>query len=292
MLIKYLGLLSITVFIFTNFIACGAQMYKVSVKEDIDYSKMPAASANPEAAEFGIHAISGWKELPIKFKTGHRLTAVQKAGLLNAMKTWEKAVGRELFEFVGTDSVDGDDFKDLFSSLSDGVNGHYLDMNWEKTGKPSVVLATTIWDNSSPGEISTADIRFNSFNYIITDSMNLDIKHGSDEERDVVDMETLALHELGHLLGLAHVGEEYDPYSIMNPSLYIGEGLSSRKISRGDIERIQRIYSCEGTSCDIDNLIIAFEQNKEIEEAEENVAANKTSESSKTDGKSGDAKAH
>ena len=68
-------------------------------------------------------------------------------------------------------------------------------------------------------------------------------------------MQSLAIHELGHLLGLAHVEEGVDPVSVMNPSLFIGEGLTARKLSRGDITRIQTIYGCEGSACDIDSLI-------------------------------------
>ena len=77
----------------------------------------------------------------------------------------------------------------------------------------------------------------------------------SEADRQVVDMQSLAIHELGHLLGLAHVDEEIDPISVMNPSLFIGEGLTSRKLSRSDIVRIQTIYGCEGAACDIDALI-------------------------------------
>ena len=77
-------------------------------------------------------------------------------------------------------------------------------------------------------------------------------------------MESLALHELGHLLGLSHVPADTDPYSIMNPTLYIGEGLANRKISKDDIELIQRVYGCEGDSCDVDALFAEMEQKSRI----------------------------
>ncbi|MDD9950929.1 MAG: hypothetical protein OXT67_05125, partial [Zetaproteobacteria bacterium] len=50
--------------------------------------------------------------------------------------------------------------------------------------------------------------------------------------------------------GLTHVSSEYDPDSIMNPTLFIGEGMANRYLSCGDIERIQLIYGCEGDACD------------------------------------------
>ena len=110
------------------------------------------------------------------------------------------------------------------------------------------MLATTIWNNGVDyNHIAKADIRFNQEYYIIGDSLTL----SATEDREVVDMQSLALHELGHLLGLAHTSEKVDSLSIMNPSLYIGEGLTSRKLSRDDITRIQTIYGCKGKACDI-----------------------------------------
>lgn len=261
-LTKYLVLIGASMFIFTNFIACGSQMYKVSVAEDHDKAMIPESAANVESHSYGIHAINGWNELPIKFRIGKTLTPSQEEGLERAMKTWERAVGTKLFEKIGRDDKDGDYFKDLYSSLPDMVNGHYLDTNWQKTGKPDVVIATTIWDNYIAGTIETADIRFNNYHYLIHDAYDYKYFTSKADERDIVDMETLALHELGHLLGLAHVAEEVDGNSIMNPTLFVGEGLANRVPSYGDIQRIQQVYQCEGNACDIDSLVLAFEQNR------------------------------
>jgi hypothetical protein len=128
------------------------------------------------------------------------------------------------------------------------------------------VLATTIWDNlpSDAAQIAAADIRFNHENYLIGDSLLL----SADEYREVVDMESLALHELGHLLGLAHVDDTVDPLSIMNPHLFIGEGLISRRLSRGDVERIQTIYGCEANACDIDAIMKQIEGVEQSENPE------------------------
>ena len=116
-----------------------------------------------------------------------------------------------------------------------------------------VVLATTIWENApdDPKKILTADIRYNHEFYTLGDSFELKPKDG----KEVVDMQTLALHELGHLLGLSHMISSADPQSIMNPSLYIGEGLANRRLSRGDIQRAQKIYGCAGSACDLDKTL-------------------------------------
>ena len=256
---RYATLLGTTVFIFGNFVACGSQLYQVALTEDVDARSVPKSAADPSSSTYGIHAADGWRELPIHFKTDSRLTSEQLEGLEAAMATWQTAVGRKLFVFEGVHTnTDGDSFRDLFSSLEDLVNGQYLDNNWAKTGKGSFVLATTIWDNNAHNhnQIVTADVRFNSNHYLLGDAMVLE----AEGNREVVDMETLALHELGHLLGLAHVDAEEDPYSIMGPTLYIGAGLKNRRVSEDDIKRIQQIYGCLGSSCNVANLVAQMDR--------------------------------
>lgn len=255
-LTKYLGGFSAILLIFGSFVACGTQMYKVSVAEDFDSKRAEQAhpaSADKNSTHYGIHAPSGWQRLPIDFRFSPKMDKTQRIHLMAAMKKWEWAVGSKLFAYNGEHAgVDGDTFKDLYSSLQDDINGHYLDENWAKTKKPDHVLATTIWNNAKDFSIiNKADIRFNSEHYLIGDSYELK----ATPEREVVDMQSLALHELGHLLGLSHTDDDVDSLSIMNPALYIGEGLTSRKLSRGDIERIHQIYGCTGQACDIDSLM-------------------------------------
>lgn len=256
---QYLMLVSVVLFLFATFVACGSQLYQVSLKDDFNEEKAPESSRDASSPSYGIHSPGGWTDLPIRFRFGSSLSTEQRAAIEKAMDSWEMAVGRELFRNTGVHSgVDGDSFKDLYSSLSDKIDGQYLDQSWDKTGKPSVVLATTIWDNlaSDFEQIATADIRYNGEYYILGDSLILQ----ATESREVVDLESLALHELGHLLGLAHCDSSVDAYSIMNPYLFIGEKLTSRKISKGDIERIQSIYGCEDDSCDIDDLVAKIEK--------------------------------
>jgi hypothetical protein len=251
--IRYAGLVCSLGFIFGSVVACGAQFYKVSMEDDIVYVQAVEGVDDPSSPNFGLSQPSGWASLPIKFQVGIKLNTDQKMGLLKAMRTWEIAVGRKLFDFSGIHAgTEGDSFKDLMSSLDDYVNGHYLDFDWSKTGKKTRVLATTIWTSGSDGlEINTADIRFNGHNYNIGDAYTI----FGDGDRDVVDMETLALHELGHLLGLAHIERTHDPDSIMVPEVYIGEGLTNRHLSSEDIKRIQRIYGCAGVACNVEETM-------------------------------------
>jgi len=259
---RYSLVVGCVAFIFGNFIACGAQMYKVSMHEDHNAGQISAESKDPNSPTFGLHAPHGWVRLPIEFKVGQHMDPQQKAGLQAAMRTWEIATGKSLFKFTGVhENVDGDSFKDLYSSLQDAVNGNYLDTNWKKTGKPDVVLATTIWNNaaSDAAAIDTADIRFNVQDYVLGDSLKIKgtTSEATGQFKDPVDMQTLALHELGHLLGLTHISSDVDSVSIMNPYVYVGEGLTNRHLSQGDIERVQRIYGCAGDACDVDKALAA-----------------------------------
>jgi len=259
--IRYLITVTAILALFANFVACGSQLYQVSMKDDLDEEQLPPETKNPTSERYGIHAAYGWKNLPVAYRFDATMQASQKLALQKAMQSWEKAVGKKLFlpqgDHVG---VTGESFKDLYGSLKDGVNGHYLDKTWAKTAKPAVVLATTIWDNvaGDADTIASSDIRFNEEYYLIGDSLSL----AATDTKEVVDMESLALHELGHLLGLAHVDSSVDGLSIMNPHLFIGEGLTTRKLSRGDIERIQMIYGCEDDGCDVDAVVADIEENK------------------------------
>jgi hypothetical protein len=262
--LRYIAILGCLIFLFCNFVACGTQLYQLSLEQDTDNKRtqVQAGAANT----YGLHSPGGWKKLPIAFKVSAKMSTDQVQGLLTAMKTWEWSVGKPLFQFLGKSEIAGDDFKDLYSSLTDLENGHYLDYNWEKTGKPKTVLATTIWENtpSDPASIDTADIRFNANYYLISNALTAKTK----DNKEVVDMQSLALHELGHLLGLAHIDPKDDPDSVMNPSLFIGEGLVTRRLSKKDIQRVQKVYGCLGNACNVDKLFTDAEQGKPSESQE------------------------
>jgi hypothetical protein len=266
--IRYAALLGIVMTMFVTFVACGTQLYKVSLTSDTNdnagdtamASSADTNSTDPSAPNFGLHAPQGWGgSMPIHFQVDYTMTPDQLKGLKAAMSTWETAVGRQLFAYDGPEQgVTGDTYTDLYSSLNNSINEHLLDNNWGKTGKPEQVLATTIWDNDPQNVqvIVKSDMRFNNQYYVFGDAMVIK----SLPAREVVDIQTLATHELGHMLGLSHVPPSVDPNSIMVPALYIGEGLSQRRLSRGDIQRIQEIYGCKGTACDIDATLATINQ--------------------------------
>jgi hypothetical protein len=137
---------------FVNFISCGSQLYQASLDGDHEQVNAESGSANsedPNSSEFGLHAPNGWNKLPIVYNVEKNFSKVQLQALQAAMATWEKAVGKTLFTFTSSPNQEGDVFPDLYSSLNDGLNGHYDNPKWGKTGKKQIVLATTIWQNAT-----------------------------------------------------------------------------------------------------------------------------------------------
>lgn len=129
---------------------------------------------------------------------------------------------------------------DLWGRLEDDVNTLSFEDHWCRTAKFSVILGTTIWDHDEDDRLKIAkgDIVFNSTFYKITDALTVK----GDGHANIVDAESLALHELGHLLGLSHVSGADFPRSIMTSSIYIGGGVASRVLDQSDVERVRYIY--------------------------------------------------
>lgn len=246
LLMSYISSVTLVSTTLGGFVACGAQKYRVPIHgTEIDNGGIHPSSGSADKISSnleGVHSSTGWaKRLPINFKTSADITEPVVKELQDAMAIWEKAVGMKLFKYDGIETVKSDAFKELYDPLKDSVNGHYFDFNWSKnTGKSYTVLATTIWENEARdiSAIAKADIRYNAEYYKFGDSLT----EFSDAKRIIVDMQSLALHELGHLLGLKHVDISIDRHSVMNPSLFIGEGLITRNLSHGDIQRIRQVY--------------------------------------------------
>lgn len=143
-------------------------------------------------------------------------------------------------------------YSGLYSPLCYNKNGIYYDRKsgttggWaNNTGKSQGVLATAVWTTSG-GHISKASIRFNRDYYIFGDTTT-DYNVSEDNyNKTIVDMESVVLHEMGHMLGLGHAKEEST--SVMYPSMNIGRnsaGFSTvkRNLSYNDCIRINTIYN-------------------------------------------------
>jgi hypothetical protein len=125
------------------------------------------------------------------------------------------------------------DYDTLNGPLGDHLNTAYFDTVWAAhTNKEAGVLATTVFDDDNNPE---ADLRFNTENYTYGDALTDD---DSDANRVLVDLQSVALHEVGHLLGLSHAPDS-DTDSAMTPTVTTGKGAAKRVLSAGDVERLK-----------------------------------------------------
>lgn len=175
--------------------------------------------------------------LPITIRRSAAIGDAQWAMVERSLATWESALGQKLFSVhVDLEPRTGEDFKSLEASIGDDINGNYFDTAWSAhTGKPALVLGTTVF---RPGNEPEADIRYNLESFAFGDAA----LEKNDGKRFIADLESVSLHEVGHLLGLGHSGSA-EPESVMQPSVDVGEGRTKRWLSPGDVERIKALFA-------------------------------------------------
>lgn len=133
---------------------------------------------------------------------------------------WNQAVGREILR-IEAFNVAGSDVPS-----KDGYSTVYWMNNWE-SGKSLEQARTTIY--WSGAQIYEADVKINAkdHTYYV----------GHEESFTGVDFKSLLIHELGHVLGLAH---NPTAQSVMNVSL--NNGVDRRALGKIDLESIKCEY--------------------------------------------------
>jgi len=216
-----------------SLVACGTATSRRSIEENRD------ANATAQKAEGPFHSLTGWTEKVSFYVDDTAPDSVVEASI-KASETWNDAMGREVLSFGGVAKVPRGN--DLYSSLDDTITLVYFEKNWKSsTDKADTTLATTVWENASGSDrIIKGDVILNAENYEFCDAMNYTANTAPAHE--IVDAQTVLLHELGHLLGLDHVDVSVDPDSIMHAKTYIGPNMSFRTLSDGDVHNIRQVY--------------------------------------------------
>jgi hypothetical protein len=179
-------------------------------------------------------------EAPIEIWGHSSLSSAAISGLLQAISTWNEAVGYRVLVYKGVrDDKRG---ATLYESLNDNLTIVYGESDWvSTTEKPLETLGTTVWEVDDLGEfhIVKGDIILNEEHYLF---QNSEEEASADKAGGVVDAETVLLHELGHLLGLRHKFATEDEASVMAPYTAIGFGDYNRTLSEADISSIRDLY--------------------------------------------------
>lgn len=168
---------------------------------------------------FSMQRISWKNNTPIKVRYSYEWQKSWVEALKRAANTWNQAAGRELLQILpSTRNVQG--------LLFDGDNIVNSEFEWSS----SAVIQAYTKVYSVASVIFEADIILNQYDYKF-------YVNSEDEVMGAVHLESLLLHELGHLLGLVH--EENVP-SAMSPSLNFN---TERTLSESDVANIRCEYA-------------------------------------------------
>jgi len=160
--------------------------------------------------------VSWKKQTPIKMYFDASVPTQFHDGIKASFATWEKAIGQQIFDFAGSlpSSVPTQDRKSVI----------YWEQTWETQNNTQQANTTIFWVDN---QITEADIRVNAQNFAFS----------TNPGNNDVDIESLFLHELGHVLGLAHSGSEQ---SVM--ALYLSSGTKRRDLTPEDISSVKCEY--------------------------------------------------
>lgn len=144
-----------------------------------------------------------WKgELPVHLRVHKSVPLEAKPAIERALSMYKQVLGKEIF-VIDTWGVEGPDVPE-----KDGNSTIYWMSQWEPERSKEQARTTLYWNGD---QIYEADIRVNAANFRF---------NFSPDSSPQIDLESLMIHELGHVLGLTH-----DPTrgSVMNFSLDEGQ---------------------------------------------------------------------
>jgi hypothetical protein len=126
-----------------------------------------------------------WKEaIPIHIYVHESFPSAHLPALRAAMAQWEKVLGRPIVRDAGF--IAGENL-----AARDGVSGVYWMDTWESDKTGEQARTTIYWEGN---RIKEADIKVNAKNF----------KYSATPDASSVDIESLMVHELGHVFGLQH----------------------------------------------------------------------------------------
>ncbi len=130
-----------------------------------------------------------WKEeAPVVLYIHKSVPTEFHDAILRAAQRWEASLGRPLFHFKGILEGDG--------PARDGVSAIYWMNQWDVAERSKEQARTTIYWTGN--QIRESDLRINDRDF--------DFSATTQPKTGMVDLESLVVHELGHVIGLQHNG--------------------------------------------------------------------------------------
>lgn len=202
---------------------------------DFGYRQVWRLSEQIHIDSSGTPALSDWRTLLVEAKREWETTR----NLCGEADTiiWDMPEGFPAYGEIGTACVQTDDLNVVgFRNLGGWSGGELL------------LAQTCLW--SGGGFVYEGDIAFNN---------HPDVKWSSGAVSGRWDLQSVAAHEFGHLLGLGHIEEGANAntaLAVMHPIVYQND-TRNRTLSRGDIDGAKALYpalfSYEIVSARIDN---------------------------------------
>jgi len=144
--------------------------------------------------------------------------------LQNAAAKWSDALGYQVFDIQR--GGENTQYENKMDSIRDPLKQVTSQSKWFSDDPTEPLAITTYYYVNN--RIRTADVHYNEQHYTFSTS----------DTEIFYDYETIAIHELGHFLGLAH---SEDTESVMYR--FIGFGRIKRELAPSDVDAIRAKYS-------------------------------------------------
>lgn len=199
-----------------------------------------SASASGGAAASSDYIFGGWTagRLPLQVSISSDFTSTERDRLVSVSNKWETAGGKNFITFNAA-SVSNKDLASMNSYLDGRIEVHQVNTS----ALPSSSLAVTVFNgivlNSGTSDeyvrINDADILFNYNDFVFNTNPSI----------GEWDLESVMIHEVGHLLGMSHISAS-SKVSVMNPT--ISSGAKIRTLFDIDKANIKSNYGTSSSS--------------------------------------------